>query len=497
MSIEIFFCYAHEDKTYLNKLKKHLIPLQRGHLIDTWHDADISPGAVWEEEVNKHLNTAHIILMLISPDFMASDYCYSKEMMRAIERHEQRDARVIPILIRPTHWHEAPFSKLQALPTDAKPITDPSWVTQDRAFIKITEGVRKAIDDIAQLQLAPASLLSENSSEPEPLTTTSTIPQSEIQADTNFVLNRLSQSTKDATIFSNPLSHPTEANAFFQTLVAEIQRLNEIASKIQVTDYDTRSIKQGLTDEEITNFVNRYLAWYGSCLSFLPEPFRQRFISEYEMSIRNFLIHPLASQEGYVEEYDDLGEISKYPYSQRFQRPSFTQRQILFEASSYQAQLLPSSALLQPVEVIKRLANKFHLVVRQLSQRQNGRQSFMIADEYDVQDLFRAILTIFFNDIRAEEWTPSYAGKSSHVDLSLNSKQVAIEIRKTKAGLGAKEVIDQIIIDTNRYHTHPNCKTLILFIYDPDKTLPNPRELEKNLSHLFGDTLIQVIINQG
>ena len=91
---------------------------------------------------------AHIILLLISPDFMASEYCYSKEMLRAMARHNQGEAQVIPILLRPTHWKGAPFGKLQALPTNAKPITDPSWVTQDRAFVNIVTGILMAIEQL-------------------------------------------------------------------------------------------------------------------------------------------------------------------------------------------------------------------------------------------------------------------------------------------------------------------------------------------------------------
>src|SRR5947209_2717613 len=121
--VDIFFCYARKDQTLLEKLKMHLMPLQRRDLINAWHDADISPGTEWEEEIRKRLNTAHIILLLISPNFMASEYCYSKEMVRAMERHERGEARVIPIILRSVDWESAPFGKLQALPKNALPVT--------------------------------------------------------------------------------------------------------------------------------------------------------------------------------------------------------------------------------------------------------------------------------------------------------------------------------------------------------------------------------------
>src|SRR5579864_3276268 len=112
MSVKIFCCYAHEDESLLSKLKSHLKALQRQGLIDLWYDHDISAGTEWEQEINDQINAAEIILLLISPDFIASDYCYGVEMKRALDRHERGEARVIPIILRPVYWQEAPFGKL-------------------------------------------------------------------------------------------------------------------------------------------------------------------------------------------------------------------------------------------------------------------------------------------------------------------------------------------------------------------------------------------------
>src|SRR5260370_15546920 len=148
MPVKIFFCYAHEDEPLLKKLKAHLRPLQRQGLIDVWHDRDISVGTEWEQEINKHLEEAQIILLLISPDFMDSDYCYGKEMKQALERHKSGEARVIPIILRPVYWQGKPLGTLQALPTDAKPVTDPDWYNLDRALFNVTEGIRKIIEEL-------------------------------------------------------------------------------------------------------------------------------------------------------------------------------------------------------------------------------------------------------------------------------------------------------------------------------------------------------------
>src|SRR5438270_2247403 len=130
--IKLFYCYAHEDKLLRDALEIHLSWLKRRYRLTNWHDREILPGEEWEQVIDTHLNTAHLILLLISPDFMASDYCYGKEMQRALARHKVGTCRVVPILLRPTYWEDASFSSLQLLPTDTKPIT--RWPDRDEAF---------------------------------------------------------------------------------------------------------------------------------------------------------------------------------------------------------------------------------------------------------------------------------------------------------------------------------------------------------------------------
>src|SRR5215470_11802853 len=139
-AIEIFCCYAREDQPLLQQLRNHLMPLQRQGLIQIWSDTNINAGEEWEKAVEQHLEIAEIILLLISSDFMASEYCYSKEMRRAMQRHEQQSTRVIPIVLRPTYWRGAPFEKLQFLPTNARPITDQNW-GRDEALYDVVEQI--------------------------------------------------------------------------------------------------------------------------------------------------------------------------------------------------------------------------------------------------------------------------------------------------------------------------------------------------------------------
>ena len=149
MSVKVFFCYAHEDEPLLKTLKKYLTPMQRQGLIAIWYDRDISAGTAWEREISEHLNTAQIILLLVSPDFMASDYCYGIEMKRALERHQRKEARVIPVIFRHIYWQNI-LGNILALPTDAKPILSSRWHSPEDAFFDVAQGIRKVV-----MQLTP------------------------------------------------------------------------------------------------------------------------------------------------------------------------------------------------------------------------------------------------------------------------------------------------------------------------------------------------------
>jgi hypothetical protein len=135
MPLEVFYSYSHKDEDLRNELAAHLSLLARSGLIIAWHDRKIGAGEEWSKEIDAHIQSAHIILLLISPDFLASEYCYGVEMKAALERHAREHAIVIPIILRAADWSGAPFAHLQALPRDAKAIT--LWVNRDQAFAEI------------------------------------------------------------------------------------------------------------------------------------------------------------------------------------------------------------------------------------------------------------------------------------------------------------------------------------------------------------------------
>jgi hypothetical protein len=141
------FCsYAHRDEKHRKELDKHLSPLRRTCQIDLWNDREIVPGTDVHEDIDRHLASSDLVLLLISSDFLASDYCYRREMQYAIKRHLAGAARVIPIILRPCDWQDTPIGRLLALPKDGKPIVN--WQSRDQAFLDVARGVRKAVQEL-------------------------------------------------------------------------------------------------------------------------------------------------------------------------------------------------------------------------------------------------------------------------------------------------------------------------------------------------------------
>ncbi len=144
--VKLFYSYSHRDEALRRKLETHLKILVRKKIISSWHDRDIGAGAEWAEEIDVHLKTADIILLLVSADFIASDYIWGKEMEPALERHAVGISRVIPVILRPADWKDAPFGQLQALPKDGRPVV--SWSDEDEAFLDVELGIRRAAEEI-------------------------------------------------------------------------------------------------------------------------------------------------------------------------------------------------------------------------------------------------------------------------------------------------------------------------------------------------------------
>jgi hypothetical protein len=146
--LKLFISYSHSDEELKDELIKHLEPLRHRNMIEEWHDRKITAGKEWGKEISRELSSADIILLLISIDFINSEYCYGTEMERAIERHQKGEARVIPIILRSCLWQYAPFAKLQALPKDAKAVQ--SWSDRDEALTDIVDGIGKVAEELLE-----------------------------------------------------------------------------------------------------------------------------------------------------------------------------------------------------------------------------------------------------------------------------------------------------------------------------------------------------------
>ena len=160
--IKVFIGYSRTDNDYLQALKKHLTPLVKAKSIEVWYDGDLSPGDEWDAKIKHNLATADLILLLISSDALHSDYFHDKEMEKALQRDEQKEAIVIPIIVRKCMWNKTPLSRLQALPKDGKHIS--SWDDKDEAYYNVVEEIEIVIENLLetrkpQLATLKASIL--------------------------------------------------------------------------------------------------------------------------------------------------------------------------------------------------------------------------------------------------------------------------------------------------------------------------------------------------
>lgn len=142
----LVFSYSHADEALRNELEKHLSPLKRAGKITTWHDRRIVPGQEFERQIDQYFSEADIILLLISSDFIASDYCYQVEMTNALERHKRGEAVVIPVILRECAWHQLPFGSIMAATVDGKPIT--RFASHDEGYVQVVDAVSRAITNL-------------------------------------------------------------------------------------------------------------------------------------------------------------------------------------------------------------------------------------------------------------------------------------------------------------------------------------------------------------
>ena len=145
-AVNLFISYSHEDESYRKKLEKHLARLEDRGVINIWSDRKITAGTEWEKDIERNIESAHVIILLISSEFLASGYCSGVEMARAFEKHEAGEVRVIPVILRPVDWSDERFAKLQVLPKNGKPVSD--WHPQDKAWVQVVKQIKSVRKEI-------------------------------------------------------------------------------------------------------------------------------------------------------------------------------------------------------------------------------------------------------------------------------------------------------------------------------------------------------------
>jgi CheY-like chemotaxis protein len=146
-ALKVLFSYSHKDEKMRDRLDAHLAGLRNMGIIHSWHDRKITAGSPFDESIDAQLERADLILLLISADFLNSEYCYRKEMQHALARHKSGKARVIPVILRPVDWEKSPFAHLMAVPLDGKPIT--RWTNRDAGYLSAAREIRRVAEELS------------------------------------------------------------------------------------------------------------------------------------------------------------------------------------------------------------------------------------------------------------------------------------------------------------------------------------------------------------
>lgn len=252
----LFFSYSHRDEADRDELEIHLKPLQREGIIESWHDRRIDAGGECNQEISAHLEDAELILLLVSPYFLASDYCYENEMRWAMERHEAGTAKVIPVILNPCDWHSAPFGKLLAVPTDGRPIS--KFPNRHDGFLEVAKAIRKCLGVKAPSILAlPATHGSTNQTSTRPRSSNLGIKKSFTDHDRDGYL-------EDAFSYV--------AN-FFEESLNELQRRNsEVTTKFRRLDDDRFAAYIYLNGKSVAQCSVRTGEFAGRSICFSTDP---------------------------------------------------------------------------------------------------------------------------------------------------------------------------------------------------------------------------------
>lgn len=271
--------------------------------------------------------------------------------------------------------------------------------------------------------------------------------------------------------------HPRKGYGDFPYSSEIVQCMREIAHKVSETFGDLSIPERFTSPEDLINQAKRFID--------LMESFESYFVGAIQQLEKKNLSIPIPVHEIDANRRTTIDVFRMFVQLAEKEKSSLNKSTVV--------------NLETPIEKIATLLRTFHTVATQLTRRRNEagtpRPTLTINDEYDVQDLLHALLKQHFLDIRPEEWNPSYAGAATRSDFLIKTEQIVIEVKKTRAGLTDREVGEQLIIDKEKYKKHPDCKTLICFVYDPEKRLVNPHAIINDLKEIGDSFSVLVFIN--
>jgi len=236
---------------------------------------------------------------------------------------------------------------------------------------------------------------------------------------------------------------------------------------------------QELSDDSIDYGYQKIDRWVSRSMKFLKENISAEEAEKFNSTMGEIFINDLYGN--FCREINSRNAFLKSLKDDIEKNPEFWRNHL---SKNKKNQEISGQVEINSIDTVRKICSQFHIVAKQLGNyRHENRNTITITDEYDVQDLLHALLKIFFDDIRPEEWTPSYAGKSSRMDFLIKNEKIVIEVKKTREGLIGKQIADQLFIDIERYKkSHPSCEYLFCFVYDPENLIQNPIGFEKDIN---------------
>jgi hypothetical protein len=257
--------------------------------------------------------------------------------------------------------------------------------------------------------------------------------------------------------------------------------------------------------DKAIQIVNQQLSELASFINLIPE---DRSFIKWQRDTRIILENIFGKDSSQVQELKDIDFLpsvfTQDEYAQaQYDKEAWAEghsvmnaflQSIIDELKNFYYEEEKDTIQYNPIDSLSLLFDRFHSIARQLQSRRENRETISIEDEYDVQDLLHALLKIYFDDVRPEEWTPSYAGGSSRMDFLLKKEKLVIEVKKTRKNLTDREIGEQLIVDIKKYAEHADCSNLLCFVYDPEGRIGNPTGLEHDLSRTENGLPVLVFI---